>query len=492
MNKKSKIDIGSILLIIFNAIFIVSIAFALSCGVTNPYYKVLNKVSIVVVAIVELIVFLFIIYISKKLNKKYLKIISVINLIILLALLIIFGYLLAVTPSWDFGEVYRTAILKAQNKITYLPKYYYDLYPNNIFVTVIWTWIYKLFGMLSISYLYGSITINIILIFASMVITYLLIKDIYGLRLATVSTFLFLISTPLYAYAPIFYTDTLTMIFLPVAYLLYRKYLKSEKWRYLIIIGILGAIGVGIKNNICIGLIALAIFAIFELRNIKKILKMYIGIGVIFLIVTSIISGICQSNIPRPLSQAGLPYNHWIMMGLKGAGGWNQADVTASLDAGPNKENISKFDSKIIKERLDAFGVDGLINHLIYKNRFTWGDGSEYSTFYLSMQPIHTGEFYDYIAGNKNYNFLLLSQGTQLFMLALIIIGSIGLFKDRKNHSMMFNICIFGVFVFLMIWETCPRYLLCILPIMLASASNGINNIMKLGIFKEEKVDAIK
>ena len=233
----------------------------------------------------------------------------------------------------------------------------------------------------------------------------------------------------------------LTMIFLPVAYLLYRKYLKSEKWRYLIIIGILGAIGVGIKNNICIGLIALAIFAIFELRNIKKILKMYID-GIV-LIVTSIISGICQSNIPRPLSQAGLPYNHWIMMGLKGAGGWNQADVTASLDAGPNKENISKFDSKIIKERLDAFGVDGLINHLIYKNRFTWGDGSEYSTFYLSMQPIHTGEFYDYIAGNKNYNFLLLSQGTQLFMLALIIIGSIGLFKDRKNHSTML------IFVFL-------------------------------------------
>ena len=487
MNKKNKYEIASILLIIFNFIFIISMAFALSCGVTNPYYKVLNKISIVCMAIVELLVFLVMIYISKKINKKYLKIISAINLIILLALLIIFGFSLAVTPTWDFGEVYNTAILKSQNQITYLPKYYYDMYPNNIFVTVIWSWIYKLFGMLSINYLYGSITINIILIFASVVVTYFLIKDIYGLRVATITSFLFLISTPLYGYAPIFYTDTLTMIFLPVAYLLYRKYLRENKWKYLIIIGILAAIGVGIKNNICIGFIALGIFAIFELRNIKKLLKLYIVVGVVFLIITSIISGICQSNIPRPLSEAGIPYNHWIMMGLKGAGGWNQADVDATLAAGPNKQNMSKADSKIIKERLDAFGVDGLIKHLIYKNRFTWGDGSEYSTFYLTMKPLNKGTMYDYIAGSKNYNFLLLSQGTQLFMLALIVISSIGLFKDRKNPTMMFNICIFGIFLFLMLWETCPRYLLCILPIMIASASNGINNITKIGIFKEDK-----
>ncbi|OPX47455.1 glycosyltransferase family 39 protein [Clostridium thermobutyricum] len=492
MNKKSKIDIASILLIIFNAIFIVSIAFALSCGVIKPYYKELNKISIIIMAIVELIVFLVFIFISKKLSKKSLKILSIINICVFLLLLIIFGFVLAVTPTWDFREVYHTAILKAQNKITYFPKYYYVMYPNNIFVTAIWSWVYKLFGMLSISYLYGSITINIILIFASIVVTYFLIKDIYGLRVATVSSFLFLIATPLYAYAPIFYTDTLTMIFLPVAYLIYRKYLKYEKWKYLIIIGVLSAIGVGIKNNICIGIIALAIFAIFELRNIKKLLKFYIGIGVSFLIITSIINGICQANIPIKLDQAGFPYTHWIMMGLKGDGSWNQEDVTSCLKAGPNKENIKIFTEKVIKERLDAYGFDGLVNHLIRKNEFTWGDGTEYATFYLKMEPKHRGRMYQYVVGDKNYNFLLFSQGTQLFMLALIIIGSIGLFKDRKNHAMMFNICIFGVFVFLMIWETCPRYLLCVLPIMLASASNGINNLMKLGIFKEEKVDVIK
>ena len=53
---------------------------------------------------------------------------------------------------------------------------------------------------------------------------------------------------------------------------------------------------------------------------------------------------------------------------------------------------------------------------------------------------------------------------------------------------MLFNICIFGIFLFLMLWEACPRYLLCILPIMIASASNGLNNIMKLIIFKEDKI----
>lgn len=427
-------------------------------------------------------------YITKKVDKKYLKVISIINFIIFFILLCVFGFRLAVTPSWDFGEVYRVAILKAQDKIHYLPNYFYELYPNNIFIVVIWSVIYKVFGALSISYLYGSIGINIILIFATMIIAYFLVKDLYGLRIATIGSLVFLVMTPLYIYAPIFYTDTTTMIFIPLCYLLFRKYLKNNKWRYLIIIGILAAIGIGIKNNISIGFIALAIFALFQIKGLKKLVKFFAGIAIPIVIVTAIITNINQAQIPIKLSDAGLPYTHWIMMSLVGSGGWDQQAVNNSLAAGPGKDKIKAYNEKVIKERLESYGFSGLMNHLYYKNRFTWSDGTEFGTTYLALKPLNKGILYEYVVGDKAHPFLLLSQGSQVFMLLMIIIGALGLFKDRKNWAMLCNICIFGIFVFLMIWETCPRYLLCILPILLISAINGINTIDRwIGLKKENK-----
>ncbi|WP_297639376.1 glycosyltransferase family 39 protein [uncultured Clostridium sp.] len=491
MEKKNKLNIAAILLIIFNAIFLITMCFVLSLGVISPYYTrliIVSRISVVLVAIVELIVCIGMIYITRKLDKKYLKVISTINFIIFFILLCIFGFLLAVTPTWDFGEVYRTAILKAQDKIHYLPQYYYVLYPNNIFVTMIWTVIYKVFGVLSISYLYGSIGINIILILGTMIITYFLIKDVYGLRIATIASLLFLVITPLYIYAPIFYTDTMTMIFLPLSYLLYRKYLKNNNWLYLISIGILAAIGIGIKNNISIGFIALSIFALFQISGIKKLLKFFAGILIPLVILTGIINGINQAQIPVKLSDAGLPYTHWIMMSLVGAGGWDQQAVDNSLAAGPGKDKIKAYNEKIIKERLDHYGFSGLMEHLYIKNKFTWADGTEYGTFYLKMQPLNKGALYEYVAGDKANGFLTLSQGSELFMLVMIAIGTLGLFKDRKNLAMLCNICIFGIFLFLMIWETCSRYLLCIMPLMLISAMNGISKIdALLGGEKEVK-----
>lgn len=115
--------------------------------------------------------------------------------------------------------------------------------------------------------------------------------------------------------------------------------------------------------------------------------------------------------------------------------------------------------------------------HLYYKNRYTWSDGTEFGTTYLALKPLNKGRLYEYVVGDKAHPFLLLSQGSQVFMIFMMIIGAIGLFKNRKNLSMLCNITIFGMFVFLMIWETCPRYLLCILPIMLISAMNGLNKI---------------
>lgn len=479
MQKTKKLDFLEILLIIFNTVFILAMIFALSLGVIHPYYENLKAIFIILVAVVEIIIFYFLMKITKNLSTKSLIIISIINIVIFLVILSIFGYELRVKPSWDFGTVYEAALEKASGHSRYLSAYYYDLYPNNIFITVIWAWIYKIFKVFSISYFYGSIVLNMIFELITVVVLYFLIKNLYGLRIATIYSFFILLMTPFYSYAPIFYTDTISMLFLPISYLLFNKYLKKQNWIYLIIIGILAAIGIGIRNNIVIGYIALIIFIIFKFKNIKIILKSIVGIIVPIIILMAVINGICQSNIPRPLAKSGFPFTHWIMMGMQGDGAYSASDVEASLKAGPNKENIERFNKKVIKERLENFGVEGYIKFLVKKNELTWGDGTLGGPFYLEREPLNTGTMYQYVVKGKNDGFLYLGQGTQLFMLIFIVISGLSLYKDRKNMAMLCNITIFGTFLFLMIWETCPRYLFCILPLMILSACNGIKLIDK-------------
>ena len=84
--------------------------------------------------------------------------------------------------------------------------------------------------------------------------------------------------------------------------------------------------------------------------------------------------------IPVAASEVGFPKTHWVMMGLKGLGGYDDeidTNMTRFLkDSGWSNDEIQAQHIRLMKERLEAFGVGGFINHLNSKLNFTWSDGT--------------------------------------------------------------------------------------------------------------------
>ncbi len=452
------------LLIIFNVIFLLVISFCFHFALLNPFNKNLNKGFIFFLFLLLCLGFLFLFFITKNLSKRSLLIISIINLIIFILLQIFFGYFFSVNPSWDMISIFNSATKVASNEWEFFSSYFYKMYPNNIFITVLWMKFYKLCYYFSFNLIVSSVIINIIVVLISVIITYILIKKVFNIRVATISSFLFIVITPFYSYTPIFYTDTLTMIFLPLAFLLFYIYIKS-------------------KNNF----ISLSIFSIFIIDNLKGFFR-FISLFLISFIVSSIlINSTCQKYIPVPLKDAGLPSTHWIMMGLKDNGGFNKEDVDLSKKAGKTRKEIQEFNIKTIKTRLKNYGIDGYSKFLYKKIQYTWGDGTYFAPVKLSRKPIRPNFLHTYIYGDKNSLFTSFSEASHSLLLFLILIGSIGLFKSKNKIGFLFNICIFGVFLFLILWEARSRYLVCILPILVCSSSIGINEILKLKPFLNKK-----
>lgn len=457
--------------------FIVAICITLYFAIFDTWDEVIKVGPTLIALGISFIFILVIARISNKLSKKQLIILSCINLAIFIALQLFFGYFFAINPSWDISAVFNGASDLALNKAEFLPNYFKVFYPNNIFITVLWSLFYKFCFIIGINFLNASIVLNMLVVLTSVILTYIIILKIFDLKIATIASYLFILITPFYTYTSIFYTDTLTMIFLPLVILLILRYKDTNNILYLLFAGFVMAFGVGIKSNIVIGFIAIIIYLIFSLDKFKDIIKMILIMCVAFTLTTAGIAKVNQKYIDVPLKSAGLPYTHWIMMGLANSGGYGSEDVQASKKAGPNKEDIKKFNVQMIQKRLSDYGFNGYMKFLYKKLRYTWGDGTYFASVLLKREPVRQSELHEYVSLDKRTPFVTFAEGTHSLLLILILIGAISLFKIRKNNRLgyLFNISIFGTFLFLILWETKSRYIICMLPLFICSASYGLN-----------------
>ena len=319
---------------------------------------------------------------------------------------------------------------------------------------------------------------NIIMIDGAVVIMYVLIKNVFNLRMATLFGVLFILIVPMFTYSPIFYTDTITMIF-PAAMLLllynFNNSRSNMRIFYLVAIGVVGAMGIVLKTNIVIPLVAVFIYVICTNKIVKGIVNNLIILAA-FLLIFSGYKAVANYVMPIDYSEAGLPMTHWVMMGLKNSGAYNEEDVNFSASFESKKE-AQKANIQEIKNRLREYGAKGYLEFLTRKIKFTWNDGTYYSVNKLSREPLENNIIEEHVVGEKNHPFIYFSQMSHLALITLIFISSLAAFKKKNSYRFMqcTQIAIFGVFLFLIIWETRSRYLVCILPLMMFSAIGGLD-----------------
>lgn len=383
----------------------------------------------------------------------------------------------------DFGEIYRD---NQMVKPGYLARYTNN---NGIFLLLAFYYriIYLIFGNITVE---SAIVINIIAIDAAILFTFLISKRIFKRQTSLLSVFLCFFFLPFYTYTTYFYTDSLSMPFTTAAIYLFICSVQSEKTvnRYLemFLCGVVVLFGFELKGSLIIILVAACIFLLLKVkfkRAVALILSLAMGFVIFFSGFSMLING-CSFTNEEELNREKYPVTHWIMMGLKTPGGFNQEDSNFTRKSGDYDQKVEANINEI-KQRIKNYGIEGLCNHFTAKGVWTWEDGKYYIENHVSHNPIEPLDNFAHSfvlkTGDNFGYFCCYSNGFQLFMIFFILISLLhGCFKSKVDFITLLKIALFGIFIFFMIWETRSRYLFNFTPVMLLIVASGIENFSKL------------
>lgn len=483
---------------IFNILFIITF-FIITIGTIFDNKAVIKKAEplpLIIWSLIILIVWflLFKLFNKKEVSNKKEKILFFSILGIIFIIQLFFGYQLITTPSnWDFGSIFDGAYAVVNNGK--LNNHYFSMCDNNIFPVLFLTLIFKIISLLGIHhYTITGIILNIVMIDLAIVCLYFIVRKLFNKNIALFSLSLCLFITPIFTYVPIFYTDTLSMVF-PLLLILIYLYIKDinkfnkKKIILSILLAIISFLSLKMKATTCIVLVVILIDIILSKKynNLLCILAC-----LVFCLLSNIlyIKSVNSLNIFNfDISEKkGFPMTHYFMMGLSSRefgyqnvnGIFNQDEVNNTLSITDYKER-EEFNKKVIKERLSNYGIIGTTYFMYKKTLHNFGDGSYYAPRKLIINPKNSNNLLkDFVYEDGKYFdiYYYFSNGVQVSILLLMLLGSIFyLIDDKYSDINIFRLSVFGIFCFLLLWESRSRYLVNYILVMLVCVIPSINYI---------------
>ena len=474
---------------------IVYLTFLLFIGIINfnNCFKI-EKSTKVIIIFFSFFILMFVLnkFIISKLNKKILDILTVLNITILIILEIIAVYFFRVEYNWDFRFIMEGAIQLAQSATTE-HIHYFQVFPNNIGTLFIVTLGMKIFNNNEI----GAYVLNICLVAIADIITIITAKKIGGEKMSFNVSILMILCMPYWLYTPIVYSDTLSVLVPVLTILLWIKCKdatnKSKKWLYIGLITIFAFIGYIIKPIAVIGYVAIIIEMFFS--NIKYI-KKFIASFLVFCILINIYNFFVYKFFLKTDAKNTeiYPYTHWVMMGMNkpfeyggtsnGWGGYSYYDVMYTESNNSYEEKI-EANIKKIKERLLEFGTKGYLSFLSHKIIYIWNDGTYYINAVLKWSPLNQNtKIYSWFFGENSNKFVEpYFNAFHILLMLMIAIGTISeMIKERRSNIRILEMCIIGVFIFLLFWEARSRYIYILIPIFSILAGKGCVYICDISI----------
>jgi hypothetical protein len=312
----------------------------------------------------------------------------------------------------------------------------------------------------------------------TILLTVLCAKRIFGSVKALTVLLFFALSLPFYTIAPVFYTDSLSLVFPILVLYLYLRMTDCGKIHRKVLIGFLlcitCAVGIMVKFTVVIVLIAIALYELFQ-KRLKRAVSISLCAGVTILAVSLTFNAYFKSvHLDREqLNRLRIPYSHWVMMSLSGSGVYNRPDYdfTMSFD---DPELRDKAIMQVIGERIRALGVKGLFKLMINKSIIAFGDGTFAQSDFLDDNPQNERGVHKWLlySGEHYSAYKLLASGT-FFGILLLMLGSAyqSLFLKRR-FCLIPHLCSLGIFLFLMLWEVTGRYMTNYIPMFFLAAAS--------------------
>lgn len=414
------------------------------------------------------------------LNERAVQTITGISLLGLCIAQIGIGLSLRYVPAWDLDAIYGGAIQWVETGAFSDYTEYFQYFSNNLGGMLMLAALFAPARMLGASdYFLLATVFNSALVTASVAITVWIAREWYGTAGGLWTLIFFLLCVPFYFMGPVFYTDTLSMIF-PVALLALYIRLKEttavRRWGYAVGMGVVLALGMTVKFTVLIMGIAIAVdVLLFHLCDRNTVLPMLILCGVTateYVLIRCIFYPMYLD--PAEAAQMNTPISHWIMMGLKGNGGYNGEDYVFTrsfTDPVARNEAISAE----IGRRIRELGVTGLLDLAKRKWAVCFGDGTFVLDTFLDDAPLAQTWAHEWVMRDGAY-FQWYRWWSQSIWIAALLLTGAAAGRGAKRRATAFSgavpvLAVAGIMLFSLLWETSGRLVLHYVPIVFLAAS---------------------
>ena len=410
----------------------------------------------------------------------------------------IVSLLLRSYPMTDYGDVYYTAYSLATGEPVG-DWGYFSMWTNNLGVLTILTFCMRVGVLLGFSDPYYFVLgLNVLQVMSVLVSIYYLTGKIGGKSVSGqwFAVAVFTLWMPVWASTNAFYSDQLSFggSILAVALGLYACDLQrrgAKKWKtasVILLAGVIWGIGIVAKATCAVALVALAVTLLFMWKQGKPYWKnTMLSLLVMVLIVGAL--SVVGDNYPSKKYEyiLKMPTEYWFAMGLMGNGTY--ADNTYLVDQclySPNADERQAFCRKMIRENWkNMFQAE----HLTDKTAVIFASGDISPTSHMYPNEENLLWHWVYWEGDYYWKYACLTTGYFYAMLLLMLAGTLlwtfAIGKEESDLIFMTYLTVFGLFMFLMLWEAQNKQLYNHIPWMTLAVVCGLE---RLGAFVGEKV----
>jgi putative flippase GtrA len=405
------------------------------------------------------------------------------------------------SPGFDAGVLFGSARnLVAGTGLNNTEIQYFQMYPNNVFLTLVMWKFLAVFHVVGITgppaaYYAALVAVNSAALTVGALLTFLVARRLGGLRvglLALVPTTVFIVVSP---WVGTVYSDTLGLLFpILIAYLSLVAEGSPTQRRRLVwwgVIGIVTAVGYELKPTIVFALVAVVLVLLVRTRvrerglrslaaPVTAVLASFVMLGVVHLGLGAVEAH--SGTVPFVLADnsKAFPLTHFLKMGSHGLGGYDDDDVRATAavptEAGRFQAGVTGY-----IENVEAQGPVGYADFLGAKairilgdgTFFQWQEGGQTSLpFLVDNGPARMVQG---VYGPAGAAHAALVDVWQTFWFAVLALLAVPLFVRSRtlfgDQATALRVGLLGLVVFLLLFEGRSRYLYLYVPFFIVLAS---------------------
>lgn len=385
----------------------------------------------------------------------------------------------ALLPGMDASSDYGKVFLAARDFVNGKPgaDEYFQLYPRNAGLYVLWCGFFRVlsqFGMTSFAF--PAMILNAAAITASVLLLFLCVRRMFGPNKSLFVLVGAFFTLPFVAGAALPCAETLilpipiaaVMLWLRARSLWRKGEIKGAVIRTCVASALLG-VGALFKMAVLVVWVALALDLLILLcgkGRLRLLLVSFLSMAVVFVALSA---AFWLSPLLPTFSMSGrVPEAGYVMSGMADPG-QGAADLE-QLEDEDGAARRTAYAAEEMGDRVREMGAGGFVVHLLDKLAFLFGDGTyslggEYEKAESSVfrAIFASGGAWFHITAYAAFAILA---GTMVWM----VVGALkSIFRGNDAFTFL-RVAIFGLMLFLLLWDGGPRSLISLLPLVILCA----------------------